>query len=334
MVRLDKYRRELPEEEPCVSLEELFEIWNRIIVPNYSRVLESKLPEVARYRRYFAHRLDNFEKAIKAWSIGLRRSRYPGVGLWEGIQEVFGYRHPYFYYYMRWLGLLATTKDIAAVFGTRKRSDYLKKLKRIEEGYLYFLTKAYFTGSYEEKRSFEYQIESSFTIPLDYDDETKKLCVDFDYMRKCTFNALSSSDLDENLVNVMESEVSVYGVKIDFTGISWDFERYKTARYCYVGIQKQNLYGSYWVYEYYLWFLREPYPSNEIEWVSNTHGGVVRRGRRYTCYITPIPETYASTILDADGKTWVEEEATETVESYIRRQEEEAEVIRYVYERE
>ena len=335
MVRLDRAIREyLPvpdEEEPCVTLEELFEIWSKIVIPRYSKVLEERVPEVRRYRPYVAHRLDNFEKAVKAWLIGLSRSRYPGVGLWEGIFEVFGYRHPYFYYYMRWLGFIATSRDIRSVFGVRLRTRELKKLKMVEEGYLYVLTKVYVTGSYEEKYGFSYQIECALTPVLEYREDERKICIDFDYVKELLFNALNASQLDDNFVDVLETYYDVFGIKFDFTAWSWDFERFKTARYCYLGVQKQNLYGSYWIYEYYIWFLRKPYPETDVEWVSNLHGGAVRFGVDWKCFT--VPEALASTVLDADGKKWVEEEAEEVIQSYRRRQEEEAEILKYVYEK-
>ena len=309
----------VPEEEkPCISLEELFEIWNRIIIPRYSKKLEETIPEIRRYRPYVAHNLENFEKAVKAWCIGLQRSRYRGVGIWEGIVEVFGYRHPYFYYYMRWLGMIATSRDIAAFIGRRPGPER-------EEGYLYFLIKVYFTGGYEAKKPFEYQIENSLVYPFEYHEDEKLLCLDEGKLRSISFNALEVSELEENFVDTLITYYDVYGIKIDFTAFSWGFERHEQSRYCYLGVQKQNLYGGYWIYEYYFWYRREPYPGTDIEWVSNVSGGPTWY-RRYTCY-APV-EVRASIVFELTGKEWVEEEAEEMIKRYRRRQEETAPIIR------
>ena len=235
----------IEEEYACIHITELYEIWENYI-NNYGRPLERRNPSIYRWR--VRHTLDNFDTAIKIWITGLKKSSFPGYNIRHAIEEHFGYFHPGFYYYMRYLGLYAESIDFTIMFPHEKPAM---------EGFLYNPIKIVVTGRYKVKpyrkkygpksrgpvRPMEFQIELVLTAPcLRYDEVSKEVCIEFHYLWNLWDNVIdiicekeweklrkgeekiSSIEREEIISEIeeawynMEREYPLPGLKCDFVG--------------------------------------------------------------------------------------------------------------------
>ena len=251
---LKKLRDVLYFEEPETAIVDWDYLFNffTLVADFLSNYLD---PAVARYRA--SHNMSNFKKAIEIWVSCCKEN----LTIWECLRKFFGYYRSDFYYYLRWLGLYMTYLD-----AIRLRQKF--KL-HIQEGWLYFVTKVEITGSYGGSNPFEYQIETSVSAPC-FEVSTRGLQINSNYLLMLTEEFLQSSDLSASLVETIVSNWEVKGITLVLTGFFWSFERRKDVRWCLCVLQKQNLYGGYAYYEYYIWGVRLPWPSTELEFVTET----------------------------------------------------------------
>ncbi|RLI96774.1 MAG: hypothetical protein DRP00_04890 [Candidatus Aenigmatarchaeota archaeon] len=184
-------------EYPCIPLETLWEYWEKAYIPIIGRKLEEMDPRFRRYRRYIAHRLDWFERAVRTWiNHGLRKSHIHDWGIRDAIREEFGYFHPFFYYYMRWLGMYLESMDSELLF----REKW--------EGFLFNPIKLVLTGSYTKKyrktyrkgrkksrgpvRPWEFQVEIVVTAPCMEYQEERGLCIDVHWLKELFENLMDA----------------------------------------------------------------------------------------------------------------------------------------------
>lgn len=202
--------------------------------------------------------LSPFVRAVKVWIHGLKHGKEFGYTLRRAIVETLGRFDRDLYYYMRFLGMYLTRED----------SRYLSRfLGPLGWGFAYPAIKVIFTGEYSEKHPFEFQVEvelmvGAFDLVEDrwlrleagwLTSEAKELVLDV--------ADLTADDTGRAMLEAIVDNWEVLGFDFIMSALWHSFEYRIDVRWCAVSVQKQNLYGSFNVYEYNYWIVRKMYPD-------------------------------------------------------------------------
>ena len=315
-----------PEEHPCYSVESVFIIWH-LISSVLNRLVQR--PTVVRYgervhRRVLAGNFEPFVRALEVWIFGMKHSTRIGYSLREAVREVLGRDDPVLRYYMRFLGMYMTSEDARL---------FRKFLPSADRGFAYPLFKIVFTGEYGGKHPFEFQVEIATYCPALYVTSSRReVCVDVGYLSRLGENLLvacadlTSDEHTANLLDAIVSEAEVEGFEVSFSELAWGLEYRLDIRWCLVAVQKQNLYGTYPYYEYYMWIVRAMYPSTEAEPI------ILLRRRRYAeaerlfvdveKTIRPVGRVGHSKIALSDATRRVLEEVAQVIAKFAQRRQE------------
>jgi len=327
-VRIDHRLRKFfeAEEHPCLSVRSMVIIWH-IIASVLNRL--ATRPAVVRYggrihRRVLEGNFEPFVKALEVWLYGMKHSTRLGYSLREAVRAVLGRDDPMLRYYIRYLGMYMTRNDVML---------FRKYIPSADTGFAYPTVKVIFTGDYTARHPFEFQVEVAMMSPCLYLTEDKThICLDTAYLHELAVNLLlACSRLTRDyqtsrLLETIVDNAEVEGFEISFSHIGWGFEYRLDIRWCLIAVQKQNLYGSYPYYEYYLWIVREMYPGTEAEPIK------LIEERKYAIAETefvdvekelrPIGKVAYSKLVLSKATTLVLEEAARAIAEFAQRRQE------------
>ena len=273
---------------PCVPVVELLPLLSSFARLNLS--VRSSSDPVVRYGFPLFRRVVDGDYvplvcALYVWSVGSANSGKVMYGLSSAVRDCrefisrFGMSPISLYYLVRLLCLYLNRQDVVLL---------RRFIRQCNVGFLYFATKTVFSGRYVGRCPFDFQVEVAFTAPVFRVEKIGDewcVCIDTYYLLDQSRRLLSDAGYlmfslygDEafyTLVSLIIDEWECVGIEWVRSCFTWCLDRYVFARWVAIGIQKENLYGSFPVYSYVVGIVRDIYPRIGSEAVDMFNRGMV-----------------------------------------------------------